>query len=83
MAAVEYSERAEEWLEKSDKTTRAQVLGKIDEARDFPGHFLKRLSGSPLYTLRAGNYRIIIDWRKNEDLLFIRRISKRDGAYQK
>jgi len=83
MADVEYSDRAAEWMRKADPDASEQVAKKIDEATDFPDHFLKRLSNSPYYRLRAGDYRAIIDWRKGDDLLFIRRINSRDVVYDR
>lgn len=81
MAAVEYSSRAADWLRNADPDTQEQVLKKLDEAKDFPDHFLTRLSGSQFYKLRAGDYRIIIDWRRDDDLLFVRRIGHRRNVY--
>jgi len=42
---------------------------------------LKRLSGSPHYRLRVGDYRVIIDWRKEEGELFVREIGHRRNVY--
>jgi len=84
MAEIEYSSRAVEWLEKAEPDAREQVRKKLEQARDFPKHFLESLTSSPFYKLRAGGYRMIIDWRKNDDepdVLFVREIGKRDGFY--
>jgi len=84
MAEIEYSSRAVEWLEKAEPDAREQVRKKLEQARDFPSHFLKRLTNSPFYKLRAGDYRLVIDWRKHDsqpDILFVREIGNRDGFY--
>lgn len=83
MAEIEYSERAVEWLENADKTTQRQVISKIDEVKEsvFPEHFLKPLSGEDLYRIRAGDYRAIVEWRKGEELLFVREIGHRRNIY--
>jgi mRNA interferase RelE/StbE len=42
---------------------------------------MKRLSGSPYYRLRVGDYRVIIDWRKDDGELFVREIGHRRNVY--
>lgn len=83
MATLEYSSRAADWLRSADPDASEQVLKRLEQAADFPKHFLKSLSGSPYYRLRAGDYRAEIDWRRNEDpdVLFVREIGKRDTFY--
>lgn len=83
MAEVEYSDRATDWLRDAENEIATRIVKKLSEVSDFPDHYLKRLSGSPYYRLRVGDYRVIIDWRKNDDMLFVRRISKRDTAYNR
>lgn len=84
MADVEYSSRAVEWVEQADPDAREQVRKKLEQAADFPEHFLKRLTNSPYYRLRAGDYRAVVDWRRNEspEVLFVREIGHRDGFYE-
>lgn len=82
MAEIEYSSAAVEWLQKADPDAKEQVVKKIEEASGFPDHFLDRLRGSPLYKLRAGDYRILINWRKDDGVLVVREIGKRDGFYE-
>ena len=54
MAEVEYSSRAVEWIEEAEPDAREQVRKKLEQAADFPEHFLRRLTNSPYYRLRAG-----------------------------
>jgi len=85
MADIEYSSRAVEWIQNADPDAREQVRKKIEQAADFPEHFLDRLTDSPYYKLRAGDYRCLVDWRRNDDaadVLFIREIGHRDGFYE-
>jgi mRNA interferase RelE/StbE len=84
MADVVYSADAEEWLENADADAREQVLKRVDNAKEFPEHFLEPYTGSPYYKLRAGDYRCVVDWQRNEtpEILYIRRIGHRDGFYE-
>ena len=83
MADVEYSDRAAQWLRDAEPDVSEQVLKRIDQARDFPDHFLKRQSGSKHYSLRAGDYRAIVNWQrnKNPEVLFVREVGHRRNIY--
>jgi mRNA interferase RelE/StbE len=78
---VVYSDRAVEWLEDAEQETRERIVKKLDDVKEFPEHYLKRLSDSPYYRQRVGDYRAIIDWQKEEDRIFVREIHHREGAY--
>lgn len=80
MAEVVVSERAAEWLRDAEPEVRERITNKLDEVKDFPGHYLKRLSGSPYYRLRVGDYRVIVDWDREEEL-FVREIGHRRNVY--
>ena len=82
MAEVEYSNRAVEQLDDLEQETAERIVSKLDEAAAFPGHFLKRLQNSPYYRLRVGDYRVEIDWRQDDEVLFVRRVGHRDGFYK-
>ena len=62
---------------------RHQIMKKLRSIEDFSDHYLKRLSDSPYYRLRIGDYRVIIDWQRDEhpDVLFVRDIGHRRNIY--
>ena len=41
------------------------------------------MTGEPHYSLRVGDHRVVIDWRRNEDpeVLFVRRVGHRSNVY--
>jgi mRNA interferase RelE/StbE len=53
----------------------------LNSVSDFSEHFLECYKGSSLYKLRAGDYRAVVDWDKDNDLLSVRRIGHRDDFY--
>ncbi|ELZ12021.1 hypothetical protein C479_06232 [Halovivax asiaticus JCM 14624] len=67
MAAVFFTERGKERLDEQDAETKERITKKLRESRDWPDHFLKPLTGRDDYVLRVGDYRVLIDWRKNTD----------------
>jgi len=81
MTDVVVSDRAADWLRNADPEVRDRIMTKLHEVTDFTDHYLKRLSGSPYYRLRVGDYRVIIDWRKEDEELFVREIGHRRNVY--
>jgi mRNA interferase RelE/StbE len=81
MAEVQVSERAADWLGDAESEVRDRILSKLEDTGDFPDHFLKRLRGRDEYRLRVGDYRVIIDWRRDDDVLFVREIGHRRNVY--
>ena len=91
MVVFEYSSQAVDWLEKADNTAKEQVRSKVETIRSNsqepfyePDHFLKPYTKSSYYKIKAGQYRLVIDWRKRddgEDVFFVRTIGHRDGFY--
>jgi len=78
---VVVSDRAADWLRDAEPDVRNRIMSKLEDVVDFPDHYLKRLSSSPYYRLRVGDYRVIIDWRKDDDELFVREIGHRRNVY--
>ena len=81
MADVVVSDRAADWLRDAEPNVCDRIMNKLHDIEDVPDHYLKRLSGSPYYRLRVGDYRVIIDWRKEEGELFVREIGHRRNVY--
>jgi mRNA interferase RelE/StbE len=82
MADVLVSDRAADWLRDAEPEVSRRIRNKLHDISDFPEHYLKPLSGSSYYRLRVGDYRVIIDWDKDADELFVRKIGKRDSIYE-
>lgn len=82
MTTVELSATAEEWIQNADADVQEQVLKRIDRVSDFPDHFLEYYKASSHYKLRAGDYRAVVKWDKENDVLTILRIGHRDGFYE-
>ena len=58
-------------------------MKKLAEARDCTEHRLERLSGYPYYKLRAGDYRAIISWDRENDVLYVEAVGHRRNVYDR
>ena len=72
MVEVVVSDRGSDLLRDAEPDVRDRITNKLHDITDVPDHYLKRLSGSPYYRLRVGDYGVITDWRKDDVELFVR-----------
>ena len=83
MTDIEITSKADEHLESLDPEARERVLKKLGEAQDWTEHRLEKLSGYPYYKLRAGDYRAIITWDREADLLRVEAVGHRRNVYDR
>lgn len=80
---VKFTEPAEEQLADLEKETRKRIVSKLEQIRDWPDHFLKPLKNYPYHRLRVGDYRVIIDWRKDQETLWVVAVGHRRNVYDR
>lgn len=83
MTEVEYTEKAVEHLEALDPPTAERVMNKVDEATEWTEHRLEPLSNYPYYKLRIGDYRAIIAWEREEDVIRVEAVGHRRNVYDR
>lgn len=57
-------------LEQFETEDADRIIGKLEDIGEFPDHFLDRLKSHPGYKLRVGDFRILIDWDKENKTLY-------------
>ena len=78
---VIWSERSRKDLESLDKKTQSRIVAKVESIKENPFNYVKRLTGVPLFSLRAGDYRVIIDIKSKQMLIFVVRVGHRREIY--
>ncbi len=82
MYSVLFDKRAEKQLKKLDKGIQKRIVSSLEKIRIRPHHFVKSLVGSKYYSLRVGNYRIILDLQNKELIIVVIEISHRKKIYK-
>ena len=59
-----------ETLEQFETDDAERTIAKLEDIEDFPDHFLDRLKNHPGYKLRVGDFRVLIDWDKDDEMLY-------------
>jgi mRNA interferase RelE/StbE len=78
-----YTSRALKDLEKLSKAVNRRVVAALERlaGEDDPERSVKRLRDSPLYSLRVGAYRVILDIRREKITIFVLRAGPRRNVY--
>lgn len=57
-------------LEPYEQDDAERIVSQLEEIVAFPDHFLDRLKNHPGYKLRAGDFRVLVDWDKEAEVLY-------------
>lgn len=84
MTDIRITEDAEEDLAGLETETAERLLSKLEDAAEWnPGHYLKKLSGTRLYSIRAGDYRGLCDWNRENDVIVLHAAGHRRNVYDR
>lgn len=69
-------------LEQLDGEDAGRILSKLEEIADFPDHFLDRLKNHPGYKLRVCDFRALVDWDKDDEIVYAIDVFERKHEYR-
>lgn len=78
---VIWSQRSRKDLAGLENQFRSRIITKVESIKENPLSYAKHLSGVPLYSLRVGDYRIIMDIKNNQMIIFVIKINHRKKVY--
>jgi len=79
---VEIKPKAIKQLEKLPKEIAERILRKLVFIKDTPQSFMKKLESQNIWSLRIGDYRVLIDLYEKERKLDIIKVAHRKGVYK-
>lgn len=69
-------------LEQYETEDAERIINKLDSIGDFPAHYLDRLKNHPGYKLRVGDFRVLFDWDKDNEVLYAIDVFERKKEYR-
>ncbi|MFC7114571.1 type II toxin-antitoxin system RelE/ParE family toxin [Natronoarchaeum sp. GCM10025703] len=69
-------------VEQFETENAKRIINKLEDIGDFPEHFLDRLKNHPGYKLRVGDFRVLIDWDKDNELIYAIDVFERKKKYR-
>ncbi|WP_415280949.1 type II toxin-antitoxin system RelE family toxin [Candidatus Nitrososphaera sp. FF02] len=79
---VKWTESSFKKLEKIDRVAQKRIVEKLDEAAADPFAVAKKLSGVSLYSIRIGNYRVIVSIEKQKMVVLVIDVGHRSKIYR-
>lgn len=83
MYEIEYSEKAERFLDKLDHKERERIINALERIRIRPEHFIEKLVGEEGFKFRVGNYRAFLDLDNGKLIILVLEIGHRKNVYKK
>ena len=78
---VKWTETTARFLEKMEGTDAERILEKMKLVSKNPFHYIKRLKGVPLYSLRTGKYRVIMSIEREKLVILVIDVGNRRNVY--
>lgn len=81
---VEISDDAKRAFKKLDKLVAKRIYTRLHEISISPDplEHVKRLKGVSFFSLRVGDYRVILDIKRNRLIIFVIKIGHRADVYE-
>ncbi|MBI5147469.1 MAG: type II toxin-antitoxin system RelE/ParE family toxin [Thaumarchaeota archaeon] len=79
---VIWSEKSVKQLEKTDTKNAQKIYDSILDCVEDPFQTVIRLTNSPFYRLRVGNYRVILDLQQGKMIIFVVETDHRGKIYK-
>ena len=76
-----YSEKALKQLRKLEKHNQQRIISSIERIRIRPESHLKKLVGDMGWSLRVGDYRVIIDLDQGKLIITVIKVAHRKNVY--
>ena len=78
---VKWTETTARFLEKMEGVDAKRILEKMKLVSKNPFHYIKRLKGVPLYSLRTGKYRVIMSIEREKLVILVIDVGNRRNVY--
>lgn len=82
MYNIFFTDKAKKQLKKLDKETNRRINLAIKKIRIRPYSFIKKLVNLPIFTLRVGNYRILLNIIEDKLIILILEVGHRRNIYK-
>jgi Cytotoxic translational repressor of toxin-antitoxin stability system len=80
---IRWTESSFKKFEKLDSITQRRVIEKLEDASEDPFALAKKLAGLNLYSIRSGDYRVIVSIEKNKMVILVINLGHRSTIYKK
>jgi len=83
MYGVELTKIAEKHLHKLKKDIQSRIISALERCKVRPYPHIKKLVGNPYFGLRVGDYRVILDIKRDKLIILVIDVGHRKNIYKK
>lgn len=83
MYEIILTDKVKSQLKKLSSDSKNRIGKALEKIRIRPHHFVKRVVGTKFFRLRVGNYRVILDIKNNDFIIYAIEIGNRKNIYKK
>jgi len=80
---IVFTDTSYKQFKKLQKNVQERIVKALERIRIRPEAHVKKLVGDPGYRLRVGDYRVILDIKKNKLIILVIKIGHRKDIYKK
>lgn len=80
---LKWTETAVKSLKKFNKKDVERIVKKMERIKENPFRFIKKLKGLPFYSLRIGNFRVLMIIDFSNSVIFVVEVEHRKRIYKK
>ena len=78
-----FTDKASKQLKKLEKDDRERIIKSLERIRIRPEAYITKLIDDPGYRLRVGDYRVILDIKKEKLIILVLMVGHRKNIYEK
>ena len=82
MYIISFSKTAEKQFKKLNKELQKRIVSSLERIKFRPYHHIKKLVKKPYFSLRAGDYRLILDIQEGKLIILVIEIGHRKDIYK-
>jgi len=79
---LKFDNKAIDFLNKLEKDTKERIWNKLQQCKLNPFHYLEHLEEIDGFKLRIGDYRVIVDVDRINQILYILNVGHRKNIYE-
>ena len=78
-----FTDTSRKQFKKLEKDVQERIINVLERIRIRPEKYVEKLIGNLGYRLRVGDYRVILDIKKNKLVILVIKIGHRKNIYKK
>ncbi len=81
MYEIIFTDTALRQMKKLEKKVQVRIISVLERIRTHPERYVRKLVDEPYYRLRVGDYRVILDIKRDRMIIMVMYVGHRKNVY--